>query len=957
MDPSMKNILNGRRTLFSQQPMMVVQTQSTSDDKKVIQQILAAHSPDANFNVNEQVLLNMAQDILNKANPKFPPLDQKIDPKVLEEGIINELVFTIHKIGCELSCNCSGGGEMKSITVAVFDALVKYSWEDKLVIALLAFAVNYGDSCLPRQVDATNPLVKYLVQFKSLPHISGLINYLMKVVIDVTKSIIKLIELHSRYSHYVSLDKPPLSLAKFSEDVYWAIKGIVACSSQSGLMNVGNQHWGENTDACVVDIIQILENRHRDLTKIWDQCNKEIEKKEEENAYDSFVEFMERNHTDNMEVLIELIHTKDNTPLFHRDTNTKVNLNVLQGKTVILFFSYFDVSDEEIKEIEQQAWKTDKRPYEIVWLPILYRQDLSDEIKKVIERKARLMPWYSLHYSLTLKPYVIKYIKNKWHFEKKPLLVALNEQGNINSFNVYNMIKIWESKAYPFDRDTEENLWSNFKWRLGFFIDGEHVQEGKLIYLYGGDDLVWIEKFISTVKKVVKGDMIKLIYVGKKHREIIKKRNLSECWDDQKIRRFWARMESIFNYKAKSESIADDKTFNDVLTLLGSEGSRNGWAITGDGSDDMFASNGETITQLLVHLDQLAKVPITIPDFFNELRKFKPTTLVTHCCHIYVTSTSGINEENMICAVCRCPMEKQVRFPSGKGVLCSSTAASIAESGKLITWGSTDDLGQSYLTSGKHEETPEPFPLPTEASIVKVAAGWAHCVPATVFITLHEHLMNVDAALEWDGVDYGRIIFIYIGSSSPQLKLRRSSAQHVGVLSFETFSSKYHLMARPKNGPRPKNFRFPTLHLRLKSKNEIRALLSLSLHFPFPFAGSLSSLSVLPGFARSRVSGEMILSSGFSPAIDLALALLSLSIPPFSIRWLSLFSLHSARHDPHPRTIDRLRRDAPLLRLLSSDFSLPPFLHLLSLSISPSPKTHFLLRSSIRKGPNIASEV
>lgn len=24
------------------------------------------------------------------------------------------------------------------------------------------------------------------------------------------------------------------------------------------------------------------------------------------------------------------------------------------------------------------------------------------------------------------------------------------------------------------------------------------------------------------------------------------------------------------------------------------------------------------------------------------------------------------------------------------------------DSGKLITWGSTDDLGQSYVTSGKH---------------------------------------------------------------------------------------------------------------------------------------------------------------------------------------------------------------------------------------------------------------
>ncbi|GLT89535.1 hypothetical protein SLE2022_075130 [Rubroshorea leprosula] len=55
-------------------------------------------------------------------------------------------------------------------------------------------------------------------------------------------------------------------------------------------------------------------------------------------------------------------------------------------------------------------------------------------------------------------------------------------------------------------------------------------------------------------------------------------------------------------------------------------------------------------------------------------------------------------------------------------------AMAISESGKLITWGSVDDEGQTYLTSGKHGEIPEPFPLPTEASIVQAAAGWAHCV-------------------------------------------------------------------------------------------------------------------------------------------------------------------------------------------------------------------------------------
>ncbi|KAJ0961437.1 hypothetical protein J5N97_000186 [Dioscorea zingiberensis] len=38
-----------------------------------------------------------------------------------------------------------------------------------------------------------------------------------------------------------------------------------------------------------------------------------------------------------------------------------------------------------------------------------------------------------------------------------------------------------------------------------------------------------------------------------------------------------------------------------------------------------------------------------------------------------------------------------------------------------------------YLTAGKHEDTPEAYPLPTEVVIVKVAAGWAHCIAVTAF--------------------------------------------------------------------------------------------------------------------------------------------------------------------------------------------------------------------------------
>lgn len=133
---------------------------------------------------------------------------------------------------------------MKSTIQAVFNTLVKYSWEDKVVIALAAFAVNYGEFCLLSQLHSTNPLAKNVVQLKPLPDISGrepLISALLKVVIDVAKCIIDLMDLPSQY---ISPDKHPFSeaLTHIPYAVYWAIKGIVACSSQSiGLMNMSHE--------------------------------------------------------------------------------------------------------------------------------------------------------------------------------------------------------------------------------------------------------------------------------------------------------------------------------------------------------------------------------------------------------------------------------------------------------------------------------------------------------------------------------------------------------------------------------------------------------------------------------------------------------------------------------------------------------------------------------------------
>lgn len=140
----------------------------------------------------------------------------------------------------QLVYNCSGEGHMMAITLAVSSAIVKYAWEDKVVIVLIAFVILYGEHCLLLQLHATNPLAKYVFQLKRLLDISDRethITGLLKVVIEVADSIIKLQNLDS---YYISRDKSPFSdaLTQVPTIVYYAIEAIVACSTQSiSLMN------------------------------------------------------------------------------------------------------------------------------------------------------------------------------------------------------------------------------------------------------------------------------------------------------------------------------------------------------------------------------------------------------------------------------------------------------------------------------------------------------------------------------------------------------------------------------------------------------------------------------------------------------------------------------------------------------------------------------------------------
>uniref|UniRef100_A0A7C9EXY4 Sieve element occlusion C-terminal domain-containing protein n=1 Tax=Opuntia streptacantha TaxID=393608 RepID=A0A7C9EXY4_OPUST len=88
-----------------------------------------------------------------------------------------------------------------------------------------------------------------------------------------------------------------------------------------------------------------------------------------------------------------------------------------------------------------------------------------------------------------LDPAVIRYIKEIWHFNKKPLLVVLDPHGRVANPNALHMMWIWGSMAFPFTTAREEALWRDETWRIELLADAVEpmvftwMQEGKYICL------------------------------------------------------------------------------------------------------------------------------------------------------------------------------------------------------------------------------------------------------------------------------------------------------------------------------------------------------------------------------------------------------------------------------------------------------------------------------------------
>ncbi|KAK7851866.1 protein sieve element occlusion b [Quercus suber] len=242
----------------------------------------------------------------------------------------------------------------------------------------------------------------------------------------------------------------------------------------------------------------------------------------------------------------------------HICTAKQASIEVLRRKIVLLFITDLEIPYEELSILEQMYTESrhqQSRPesqYEVVWIPVVDKSTpWNADKQKQFDNLQGVMPWYLVFHPSLLEPAGIRHIKEAWKFTKKPLLVVLDPLGKPVNENAVHMMWIWGS-----------------------------VSDGKIICLFGGEDIEWVRKFTNTARTVARAANvpIEMLYVGKsnprekvrKNNSIIAAENLSQRLTDLTlIWFFWVRLESMWHNKIQhGKSVENDSIMQEIMTML-----------------------------------------------------------------------------------------------------------------------------------------------------------------------------------------------------------------------------------------------------------------------------------------------------------------------------------------------------------------------------------------------------
>lgn len=674
----------------------------SSDDHNLAKQIEQLHNPDGR-SVNVRPLFHLVEDIINRATqPVGLPLltlsqRETMEGKSSVQGLeeVPDSPLIIERISSEIISKLLGGTDAHSITLSVLHLLEHFTWEAKVVLALAAFSLTYGDFWLLVQIYAINPLAKSMAVIKRLPmvveHTASFkpqfdaINNLIREMLQVGRCIVEFAELPTIY--LTSQDtEVKAALTHFPVAVYWIVRSTVSAASQISTLSTmrfeyvtaTSQSWELSNWSHKLKTIN--DHLRRTLTNLYQL----IDEKREDEAYNMIKNIIYKTlHIDNMKVLKVLIHANDDVPpIYDCSAKRRVHLDVLRRKNVLLLISGLDITHDELYILEQSYTESKIHAYDIVWIPVIDgTKEWTNAMQVQFEALQASMPWYSVHHPSIIEKVVIKFFRNDWHFNGKPILVVLDPQGKVVNQDAMHMMWIWQSIAFPFTSEREESLWETESWRLELLVDGidatisDWIREGKYMFLYGGDDIEWIRKFTTEARAVAQAHHIPLemVYVGRSHnKELVRKvcaaikvEKLSSYWQDPTmVWFFWTRLESMISSKFQMAKVDHhgDVIFQEIQRLHSYDKGHVGWALLAKGSTIVVTGHGPIALTTLI--EQTQWKDLALKQGFDVAFKAYYTKLHVreYPCHRVQFPFGGRVPHIMVCPDCRRLMQKHTTF-------------------------------------------------------------------------------------------------------------------------------------------------------------------------------------------------------------------------------------------------------------------------------------------------------
>ncbi|MED6158363.1 hypothetical protein PIB30_032117 [Stylosanthes scabra] len=544
-----------------------------------IKDLIRNHDNNAETVIRRDVnsLFNIASEIVcSSSSANFPhSLDdlQQVTVDLVEHNKVPESALRptysfLREIATQMTKDPFKESNAHKSVVEVLEKLESYRWDAKAVIALSAFALDFGDQTWRLSLmqgsnnKKENALELHVFRLAEEEKKTTQLDLnLIKNTLELIKGIIELEEYFADKSYNPS-NVSTLFEAPLDVYTYWAVFSIFACANNQVEPGMKNKLLKRITDNLKEIDYEIDSVRRR---KVF------------------------RNPQGILKLLEALTYPNKGSIISDEERVTMEELKTV--KKLFLFISPLDNIEREIEFLELifKSITKDRRNkgYKILWVPVVENwTEEAEEKFKILNSK---MPWYVLKYFSPTKGYRVV-LQQEWNYQGNPIVVVADAFGKVCNKNALPAIFLFGLEAFPYDPITIGRVSRHWNW-IWLQVSAIHppiqtwvTSRDKYVFLYGGTD-AWTQKFHGLVDGIKKE-------LAEESKAYIEHFKVDEA-TDTKTQSFW---NSIKDSLQKNN--VDSTTLREMQSLEKMR-SQKGWAIVSKGKEVVIIGYNEVMLNVL----------------------------------------------------------------------------------------------------------------------------------------------------------------------------------------------------------------------------------------------------------------------------------------------------------------------------------------------------------------------